>query len=162
MPLSTTDTKPANKIFRGVGMEAVSQSWQPPWPPATSHWCSTLSPSPCPAGRRHPLLELPGIRGPLLSQLCLGSSQSMSQSEATNELLWAVTCTQSQDMHEPDPRTPNPCGQTLTWPAPVIISCKAKQLGGSALLSLPSSFLFIVHGKKRLIKLRKYPFSPPS
>lgn len=54
-----------------------------------------------------------------------------------------------------------------TWADPdpassVIISCKAKQLGVFALLRLPSPFLFLVLGKKRLIKLRKYPFSPSS
>lgn len=58
------------------------------------------------------------------------------------------------------PTRPDPRRQTLTRAAPIIISCKAKQLGASALLSLPSPF-FIVLGKKRLIKLRKYPFPPP-
>lgn len=56
---------------------------------------------------------------------------------------------------EPAPRSPDP-----VWaaPDPAGISCEPEQLGVSA---LPSPCLFIL-GKKRLIKLRKYPFSPLS
>lgn len=108
MPLSTTDMKPANKIFRSVGMEVVSQPWQPPRPPATSHWCSTLSPSPRPCWEEKSPPGAPWYLGDHGSpQLCLCSSQSTSQSEPTNEFL----CAHSPSMrlsHAPQTRVGRP------------------------------------------------------
>lgn len=128
-----------------------------PQPPPTD---AQHSPFPRgPAGRRRPLLELCGIWGTTALPSSAFAPPNLRPNQS-QQMSYYVHTTRARARARP--RTPNPCGQTSTRPAPVIISCKAKQLGVSALLSLPSPFLFTVLGKKRLIKLRKYPFSPPS
>lgn len=147
MPPSTTGTQSPNRADGSTGTEI----WTHPQPPAPSP-CHPVLPSP----RRGsvPPISLPAAGEPRLFPTPPPLLHTERPFRPSSRAVCAHTAP-TRALLEPDPRSHDPAWAA---PDPAGISCEPEQLGVSA---LPSPCLFIL-GKKRLIKLRKYPFSPPS